>query len=657
MLRNPTTRLRQSVLSRWTSGLERWRQRMACLPLAMLVAAAATGCGGGGNAGDGPSAARLSTSAQASAGESATATTIAKVTWPRPAAIDWGTALSTAQLNASSDVAGTFVYTPAAGTKLEVGVQSLSVTFTPQDQTKYSPNTVVRKLTVNKASAPVRWDFPSPVLQGSALTAAQISTAPYALYGIQGTADPASYQTVDGKPLGTATTADAGTAILQATFVPRDGAHYRSSKVSTVLTVQPAIAAAAIDFGDAKQAIRGFGGAAAWYYEKMSDERLNVLFGTSLPDSLGLDIIRLRIAPADWNASTQTADTSQWTAELQNGAAVQARGGLVFASPWTPPASMKIVNADRQSPLYSGRLDPSKYADYAQYLNSYIRYAASRNVSLYAVSLQNEPDWDPQTYESCLWSAEEMKAWAGGYGATAVSGTATKLMAPESFFYSQATLNTLLGDPKAAANISIVGGHLYGAVPDYSSPAMKRGKEVWMTEHFLDSVNKSASTWQTSIDDAIAMAKEIHDGLTLAQYNAYVYWWLVNSNDATPAGLISTTNKPTYFGIGMKHFSYFVRPGYVRYDATSMPQKGVRMSAFSSPAGAPESKVVIVLVNENAVDIPLKTSIDSAGRTLTSLTPYRTTASATFERQPAVAVSANAFSISLPAKSITTLVN
>jgi glucuronoarabinoxylan endo-1,4-beta-xylanase len=97
-----------------------------------------------------------------------------------------------------------------------------------------------------------------------------------------------------------------------------------------------------------------------------------------------------------------------------------------------------------------------------------------------------------------------------------------------------------------------------------------------MTEHFLDSVNKSdaKTSWQTNIDDAIAIATEIHNGLTLSQYNAYVYWWLVNSNDSTPTGLIGTNDSPTYFGIGMKHFSYFIRPGYVRYDTTSLPQKG-----------------------------------------------------------------------------------
>lgn len=533
------------------------------------------------------------------------------------------------------------------------------MTFTPQDKIRYATSTAARTLTVNKAEPPVRWDYPSAVLQGSALTAAQITTAPYALYGIRGRADPASYTTVDGKPLSAATASAAGTAIIQATFVPTDSAHYRSATVSTALTVTPASNTAAIDFGVPKQTIRGFGGSAAWYYSKMSDGRLNVLFGTGLADSLGLSILRLRIAPADWNASTQTADTSQWSAEMDNGAAAQARGALVFASPWSPPASMKIVNTDRSSPLYSGRLDPAMYANYAKYLNAYIRYAASRNVNLYAVSLQNEPDWDPQTYESCLWSADEMKSWAGAYGASAISGTPTKLMAPESFYFSQATTDTLLADPKAAGNIAIVGGHLYGGAATYPGSAAKLGKEVWMTEHFLDSVNKSdtKSSWPTSIDDAMAIAKEIHDGLTLSQYNAYVHWWLVNSNDSTPTGLIGTNDTPTYFGIGMKHYSYFIRPGYVRYDTTSLPQKGVRVSAFGTPSGAADNKAVVVLVNENAVDVNLSASINPAGRALTALTPYRTTATATFERQPAIGVSGNAFTVLLPAKSITTLVN
>jgi glucuronoarabinoxylan endo-1,4-beta-xylanase len=239
-----------------------------------------------------------------------------------------------------------------------------------------------------------------------------------------------------------------------------------------------------------------------------------------------------------------------------------------------------------------------------------------------------------------------------------VAGTSAKLMAPESLGYAQATTDALLADAKAAANIAIVGGHLYGTQPDYAHTAAKLGKEVWMTEHFLDSVNKSASktAWSTSIDDAIALAKEIHDGMTVAQYNAYVHWWLVNSNDNTPTGLITSTGKPTYFGLGMKHFSYFIRPGYVRYDTTALPLKGVRVSAYGTPAGTADNKAVVVLVNENTTDVTLTTSVNAAGRALGSLTPYPT-ATATFQKQPAIGLSGNVFSISLPAKSITTLVN
>jgi hypothetical protein len=54
------------------------------------------------------------------------------VTWPQPAAITYGGALGSGQLNATADVPGTFSYTPAAGTVLPAGNgQTLSVIFTP----------------------------------------------------------------------------------------------------------------------------------------------------------------------------------------------------------------------------------------------------------------------------------------------------------------------------------------------------------------------------------------------------------------------------------------------------------------------------------------------------------------------------------------------
>ena len=45
------------------------------------------------------------------------------ITWPTPADIVYGTALSATQLNATTTVPGTFVYTPAAGTVLNAGAR------------------------------------------------------------------------------------------------------------------------------------------------------------------------------------------------------------------------------------------------------------------------------------------------------------------------------------------------------------------------------------------------------------------------------------------------------------------------------------------------------------------------------------------------------
>jgi hypothetical protein len=63
------------------------------------------------------------------------------ITWDTPPPIVQGTALSGAQLDATANVAGTFVYTPPAGTVLPFGLHTLSVTFTPTDTANYAPAT------------------------------------------------------------------------------------------------------------------------------------------------------------------------------------------------------------------------------------------------------------------------------------------------------------------------------------------------------------------------------------------------------------------------------------------------------------------------------------------------------------------------------------
>ena len=73
------------------------------------------------------------------------------ITWNTPAAITYGTAIGSTQLNATSSTPGTFNYTPAAGVVLPAGQAILSVTFTPTDAANYSTATSSVSLAVNKA--------------------------------------------------------------------------------------------------------------------------------------------------------------------------------------------------------------------------------------------------------------------------------------------------------------------------------------------------------------------------------------------------------------------------------------------------------------------------------------------------------------------------
>jgi hypothetical protein len=86
------------------------------------------------------------------------------ITWTTPTAIAYGTALSATQLHATSTVAGSFAYSPLAGTVLTAGTHTLSVTFTPTDTTNYTTaygsvtltvNPALLTVTANNASRPV----------------------------------------------------------------------------------------------------------------------------------------------------------------------------------------------------------------------------------------------------------------------------------------------------------------------------------------------------------------------------------------------------------------------------------------------------------------------------------------------------------------------
>ena len=98
------------------------------------------------------------------------------VTWAPPADIVYGTALSATQLNATASVAGTFVYSPVAGTVLNAGAnQTLSVTFTPTDAANYTTATKTVSVNVLKATPVITWSTPVDIVYGTALSTTQLN--------------------------------------------------------------------------------------------------------------------------------------------------------------------------------------------------------------------------------------------------------------------------------------------------------------------------------------------------------------------------------------------------------------------------------------------------------------------------------------------------
>lgn len=138
------------------------------------------------------------------------------ITWPTPAAITYGTALSGVQLNASSTVPGAFVYLPLPGTLLTPPTDTLSVTFTPTDLLDYKITTATVSLAVNPATPTCVWPTPAPITTIEPLTAVQLDASCTANVG--GVTVPVVGTYVYAPALGTLLTA--GTHTLSFTFTP-----------------------------------------------------------------------------------------------------------------------------------------------------------------------------------------------------------------------------------------------------------------------------------------------------------------------------------------------------------------------------------------------------------------------------------------------------
>jgi glucuronoarabinoxylan endo-1,4-beta-xylanase len=369
-----------------------------------------------------------------------------------------------------------------------------------------------------------------------------------------------------------------------------------------------------------KQTIRGFGGMnhTTWIGD-LTDSQRTAAFGNGA-GQIGMSILRIHVDES----------SSNWSKELATAQKAISLGAIVFASPWNPPASMtEVVNGQK-------RLAYSQYTAYANHLNSFVSYLKQNGVDLYAISVQNEPDY---ATDWTGWTPTEML----NFMKNNAGSIQTRVIAPESFQYRKNMSDPILNDSQALANLDILGAHLYGtALSDFPYPLFDQkgaGKDRWMTEVYTDSTT-DANSWPNALD----VAYNIHNSMVEAQFNAYVTWYIRRSY-----GMLTENGAVSKRGYAMSQYAKFVRPGAVRVDATKNPTTNVYVSAYQSG-----TNMVVVVVNRNTS--AQSVSLTVSGGNVSSLTKYTTSGSKSVANDGTVSNSGGTFTLNLDASSVTTFV-
>jgi glucuronoarabinoxylan endo-1,4-beta-xylanase len=153
--------------------------------------------------------------------------------------------------------------------------------------------------------------------------------------------------------------------------------------------------------------------------------------------------------------------------------------------------------------------------------------------------------------------------------------------------------------------------------------------------------------------NGLVIANEIYQALTVANMNAWHYWWFYPSGSGDNQGLwdmgTGTWAKRLWV---MGNFSRFARPGYNRIDVSGPVPSGVSVIAFSNST---DNTVSIVAINKNtgATALPLFVSGTEWPGTVV---PWLTSSSANLTAQTTITLSGARFLASLAGQSVTTFV-
>jgi glucuronoarabinoxylan endo-1,4-beta-xylanase len=419
-----------------------------------------------------------------------------------------------------------------------------------------------------------------------------------------------------------------------------------------------------VDYNNQRQTIEGFGASATWVandLDKFSAAKqtqiLDLLYDTSKPGA-GLSWVRVGSFLCNFNPSPGVYDWNYWgiQSEMRWLQRVNAAYGVnrYMVSTWSPPAWMKSNN----SCTNGGHVLTQYYPDLAALKVEWLKRAkAQLGFEAQVESVQNEPNMRT-TYDSCEWTTAEISAFVANnfQPALAASGLTARIMAPEPAYYSNFDAswgNPILSNPSARAAISIVATHGYGRTDDFSKPCnscAQYNKPIWQTED-----SNLDGKYNGSIDEGLTWSTEINKALNGGRFSAWFFWWVMNL-DGGNEGLINADATTDSFQVPKRlyvlgQFSRFVRPGSVVLVSTSSDST-LQVTAVRPTNGS----VAVILANTGRNSHTVTVNLPGLSSPPNSLTPHRTSASENQTQLAPVTVSSGSFTITVPAKSIVTLV-
>jgi len=366
---------------------------------------------------------------------------------------------------------------------------------------------------------------------------------------------------------------------------------------------------------------------------------------------------------------------------------------VVLMCCWSPKASLKsngnvaakkdsseneITDSKNYGTLSKDSSGNYQYDKYAAWWKEAVQYYENQGIPVNYVCIQNEVDW-PTDYESCMFSPTSAGEYAVYKDALLavynsfnenIGTKAPKLLGPETLSCEYTKISSYV-DPVLNNNSSALAGiahHLYAggtsSEDNLSGSCTPSSYDTNLKALYSNYAN--IKRWQTEFfrGRAIQTASMINHCLTIEQAHAYIYWngvWYRDGDDNfDDDGLVAIYNNNGNFDTwsrhasyyALRHFSEFIRPGYIRI-ASDTQNSSIESSAYINSSG---TKVAVVLINNSSCTQYY--TITGTGYTIDSNIVYQSTFGDTCTDENACWVSTmmdKDLCLSLPAKSVTTI--